>query len=256
MKIVFIGAGNLATQLSLALQSAGHKISQIYSRTETSARELSDTLKTEYTTQIEQVRPDADLYLFSVKDTVLPELIRHMPRNNGIWAHTAGSMPMNIFKTATEKYGVFYPLQTFSKHLDVTFSHIPIYIEGSDRNVTADLVALGKDLSDNVQVISSEQRKFLHLAAVFACNFTNYMYTIAADLLEEHDLSFTDLLPLIDETAAKIHKMPPVEAQTGPAIRYDRNVIEKHLDLLNHENTREIYELLSKNIHKYYHKNK
>ena len=135
MKIVFIGSGNLATQLSKTLNNIGFDICQIYSKSIENAKILAEQINCEYTNDISKIKTDADIYLFSVKDSALDELISSMPKTNGIWLHTAGSIPMNIFKNRVEKYGVFYPLQTFSKTKNVDFQQIPIFLEASDNDV-------------------------------------------------------------------------------------------------------------------------
>lgn len=251
-RIVFIGAGNLATHLSTALHRAGYDILQIFSRTESSAQQLAGKLGCAMTTCIDEVRPDADIYIFSVSDAVLGELIDRVPlREEALYLHTAGSIPMSVFAHRCRQYGVFYPLQTFSKTRPVKFEEIPLFIEGSSPEVTATLREMGEKITRQVIEASSQQRRYLHLAAVFACNFTNHLYAIAAELLEQQGLPFDALRPLIRETAAKIETLTPAAAQTGPAIRYDRNVMQKHIDLLDDEEEKEIYRILSKHIHQF-----
>lgn len=247
---VIIGAGNVATHMALEMQRVGLEIGQVYSRTEMSASELAGKLGCSWTTSIDELRSDADFYLFCVKDAVLPGLLSRMKPNKGIWIHTAGSVPMDIFRMYTTRYGVLYPLQTFSKNREVDFRGIPLFVEASGEEVERILLELAGCLSDNVQTLSSEKRKTLHLAAVFACNFTNHMYSVATQLLEEKGISYNVLLPLIDETAAKIHQLKPVDAQTGPAVRYDENIIHEHVSQLKDPIQQEIYSLISKDIYK------
>ena len=249
MKIVFIGAGNLATRLGMALFAKGNEIIQVYSRTTESAKLLGEKVNAPYTDNIKQITPEADLYIFSVKDDVLSGLLELIPSNKGLWVHTAGSIPMEVFYKHHNRFGVFYPLQTFSKHREVNFSVIPIYIEAKNTDDLTILKNLASTISDNVIEATSKQRKYLHVAAVFACNFTNHMYAIAAKLLEDKGLRFDQLLPLIDETAQKVHTLHPLDAQTGPAIRFDENVINRHLDMLIDEDLKKIYRLLSESIH-------
>ncbi len=249
MRIVFIGAGNLATHLSLALYEKGCTIAQIYSRTEESARTLAEKVNAAYTHRIDEIINDADLYVFSVKDDALPQLLHKIEKNQSLWVHTAGSVPMDIFKSHSEHFGVLYPLQTFSKTKDVDFSTIPIYIEANQPQHLESLKKLAAKLSNQVIEASSEQRKYLHVAAVFAGNFTNHMYAIAANLLEEKGLHFDQFLPLIRETANKIQTIHPQEAQTGPAVRFDEEVINRHMNMLEDRNLQKIYHLLSENIH-------
>ena len=250
MKTIFLGSGNLATRLSLEMHRKGMRIGQVYSHTPENAERLAARLGCPWTTDPEAVGTDADLYVFSLKDTALADVIARVRPNNGLWVHTAGSMPMDVFSGHAANYGVLYPMQTFSKTREVDFSVIPFFLEANTPENAGKLQRLAEMLSGNVRFLSSDKRKSLHLAAVFACNFTNHIYALAVKLLQEQDIPADVLLPLIDETAAKIHTMPPSEAQTGPAIRYDENVINKHLAMLDDPDMRSIYRLISQSIQK------
>ena len=250
MKIVFIGAGNLATRLSLAMQRVGMQIGQVYSHTEASARQLATRLGCPWTNDLSALQEDGDLYVFSLKDTVLSDVISKVKPNNVMWVHTAGSMSMSVFEGYAQRFGVLYPLQTFSKGRNVNFDVIPIFLEANTDKNADYLKNIASALSENVRFMSSEKRRSLHLAAVFACNFTNHIYTLSYKLLENESIPADVLLPLIDETVSKIHSMPPAAAQTGPAIRYDENVINKHLAMLDDPDMQAIYRLLSQSIHK------
>ena len=250
MKIILIGAGNLATQLAVALQKKGMTPAYIYSRTRESAEQLSERLRdVPYSTDISQVPTDGDLYIFAVKDSALLDLVSRMPSNRGLWVHTAGSMDMEVFAPYTARYGVFYPMQTFSKERETDFDDIPIFVETNHTDDTERLQKLAGRLSTKVYEATSEQRKYLHLAAVFACNFSSHLYALCDRILSEHGLPFETMLPLIRETAAKVADMPPAQAQTGPAIRYDKNVIDKQMALLSDPTMRQIYDLMSRSIH-------
>ena len=251
MKVTLIGAGNLATQLGKSLKKAGVIISQVYSRTEDSARTLGELLDAEWLTDIKALRDEADIYIFSVKDSVLCELISEVCKSRGekLFLHTAGSMPMSCFEGKALRYGVFYPMQTFSKSKDVDFERIPVFIEGNSIETEDVIRSLANKLTQRVIRLSSADRKYLHLAAVWACNFTNYCYTVASDILGEHSIPFDVMLPLINETTDKIQKISPMEAQTGPAVRGDRNVMNKQLELMNgKEDLQELYQMLSKGM--------
>ena len=251
MKVTLIGAGNLATQLGKSLKKAGVIISQVYSRTEDSARTLGELLEAEWLTDIKALRDEADIYIFSVKDSVLCELISEVCKSRGdkLFLHTAGSMPMSCFEGKALRYGVFYPMQTFSKTKDVDFERIPVFIEGNSIETEDVIRSLANKVTQRVIRLSSADRKYLHLAAVWACNFTNYCYTVASDILGEHGIPFDVMLPLINETTEKIQKISPKEAQTGPAVREDRNVMSKQLELMNgKEDLQELYKMLSKGI--------
>lgn len=251
-KIVCIGAGNLATHLCKALYDKGYQILQVYSRTEHSARQLGETVSATYTTSLDKLRNDVTLYIVSLKDSafaeLLPDIVRG--RENAFFIHTSGSIPMNIWKGYVDNYGVLYPMQTFSKSKEVDFRKIPLFLEANNKEGWDILREMANDLSELIYEISSEQRRYLHLAAVFACNFSNHMYALAADILRQHGLPFEIMLPLIDETASKVHELSPADAQTGPAIRYDENVINNHLELLSSQpEKRMLYEEISKSIH-------
>ena len=251
MKIVLIGAGNLATHLGKALHTAGHDMVQVFSRTMQSAETLASLLDAEPLTDIAQVRDDADVYVFSVKDSALAQLISRLCGDEEkVFLHTAGSMPMSVFKGMAQHYGVLYPMQTFSKQREVDFSIIPCFVEANDEFAQKQIEGLAREISGRVYQLSSEDRKYLHLSAVFACNFANHCYAISQELLQEHGIPFDVMLPLISETAAKVHEMMPKDAQTGPAVRYDENVIGKQSKLLgNHPRFKTVYDSMSKSIH-------
>jgi predicted short-subunit dehydrogenase-like oxidoreductase (DUF2520 family) len=248
-KIVFIGAGNIATHLSFALQQSGCSILQVYSKTELSASILGKKLQVPYSTSFSDIDVNADVYIFSVKDSVLEDCIKEMPAVKGICIHTAGSVPLSVFNGYTNRAGVLYPLQTFSKNRKISFDEIPIFIETSNIKDEDLLYELSYLISKNVTVLSSDKRKYLHLSAVFACNFVNHIYELVSQVLEEQNLFFDYLLPLIKETAAKIEEMSPHEAQTGPAVRCDNSTIQRHIELLTDENKKKIYEMLSQSIY-------
>ena len=251
MKVTLIGAGNLATQLGKALKKAGIIINQVYSRTEISAKMLGELLETEWLTDITKLRDDAEIYILSVKDSVLCDLISEVckGREDKLFLHTAGSMPMSCFEGKAQHYGVFYPMQTFSKVKDVNFKTIPVFIEGNSA-ATEDMIRnFANRLSQRVITLSSADRKYLHLAAVWACNFTNHCYTVASDILGEHGIPFDVMLPLINETTEKLQTLSPKAAQTGPAVRGDKNVISQQLELMKHNtDLQKLYQMLSKGI--------
>ena len=246
--VVFLGAGNLATNLAKALYRKGFRIMQVYSRTEESARTLANEVEAEYITDLKDVSNEARLYIISLKDAAFVELLPQITdgKQHALLVHTAGSIPMNIWEGHAERYGVFYPMQTFSKQREVCFREIPFFIEAQRPEDAEFLKAIAATLSENVYEATSEQRKSLHLAAVFSCNFTNHMYALTADLLKKYNLPFDIMLPLIDETARKVHELAPRDAQTGPAVRYDENVISSHLAMLaDSPALQEIYKLMS-----------
>jgi len=249
--VTLIGAGNVAVHLGKALYKAGYSIRQVYSRTQNHAQELASVLGAIPVWSPEDIDVHSDFNIFSLKDDALPDVLSCMQLGDGIYIHTSGSVDLNIFKPYATHYGVCYPLQTFSKNRDINFANIPLFVEGSNPDVESKLLKIAQDLSGQVIALSSERRKYLHLSAVFASNFTNHMYTLAASILEKQDLSWQFLLPLIGETAAKVMEMHPKEAQTGPAVRNDQTIIRKHLALLEDENVRELYRMISENISKH-----
>lgn len=207
--VVFLGAGNLATNLAKALYRKGFRIMQVYSRTEESARTLANEVEAEYITDLKGVSNEARLYIISLKDAAFVELLPQITdgKQHALLVHTAGSIPMNIWEGHAERYGVFYPMQTFSKQREVDFREVPFFIEAKRPEDAELLKAVAGTLSDKVYEADSEQRRSLHLAAVFTCNFTNHMYALAAELLEKYHLPFDVMLPLIDETARKVHEL-------------------------------------------------
>lgn len=248
LRLCIIGGGNVATQLGLAL-SRYWDVSQVYSRTESSAALLANRLGCPFVTDIRLLTPDADVYICAVKDSVLDVLLPLFDFRGKVLLHTAGSLPMEVLSGYADDYGVLYPLQSISKAKEMDFSKVPLLVEGSNPETLSLIRTLAESVSTQVYDVTSEARGKVHVAAVFASNFTNHMYDIASGLLEDSHLPFNVLLPLIDETAAKVHTLSPRAAQTGPAIRYDRNVIDKHLNMLSDERLKKIYELLTDDIH-------
>lgn len=265
MKVTLIGAGNVATHLGQALKKAGHEIVEVWSRTALSAEELATRIgatakaygqlptgeNAEHPSAAHN-RPTlaaADVYLLSVKDDALALVAQHfIPQApHAIWAHTAGTMPLSVLHgMGATRIGVSYPMQTFSKAKEVDFSKIPLFIEG--QNCKEELWQLAQSITPKVYELDSEGRKHLHLAAVFACNFVNHCYAMSAQTLEQVGIPFEVMLPLIEETADKVHQLTPLEAQTGPAIRGDKNVMARQEALIHDDTMRSIYQLMSQHI--------
>lgn len=249
MKIVILGAGNLSTHLSYALQQAEHEIVQIYSRTEASSSTLANKLYVPYTMDIKEINQDADLYIYAINDDALPEVISNVITPDAIHVHTAGSVDMNVFKGKRTNYGVFYPLQSFSKNKAVDFKEIPIFLESSSKEIENTLISLAETISNQVFVLNSEQRLQMHIAAVYVSNFVNYIYEIASQIVKSADIPFEVLQPLIDETAQKVKTLSPYDAQTGPARRNDIGVIQKHLEALkNQPKQQDLYKQITQMI--------
>ena len=246
---VFIGSGNVATHLAHAMQDSGVSIRQVFSRRIENARRLADTVNCNAIDDIEALDPDADIYVLAVADDAIEPLISSFPFKNRLIVHTSGSTDMDVLKTGSDLYGVLYPLQTFSRDVPVDFSKVPLCLEVSDSSLSEPLENFANRLSDHVQWVSSEKRRILHLAAVFACNFVNHMYAQAAGILDNHGLDFAILRPLIEETARKAMRRDPREVQTGPAKRNDTKIMESHRRMLkDHPNLKKMYDFISNSI--------
>ena len=249
MRITLIGSGNVATHLGAALKNAGHYIVQVYSRNIKNAALLAYHLKAEPTDDIKLINPDTDLFIVSVNDDAIDAIAAVLAIHQKPIVHTSGATSLQVLLKYTYRAGVFYPLQTFSKTKEVNFWNVPLCIEGAYEDLTDELKQLGQTISNKVDVVNSGQRKILHLAAVFACNFPNYLYHAAQQLLAAHELDFNLLRPLITETAEKVQGQLPVRVQTGPAIRNDKNTMDAHLSLLhNNPDLEAIYAMLSQAI--------
>jgi len=246
-RIVLIGAGNLATHLGHALNSAGHQVVQVYSRTKKSATELATKLNALPVTSLNKL-PEADIYIIAVKDDAIAQVCKSI-KTNGIVIHTSGSTGIDVIKRCSPNAGVLYPLQTFSKKRTLDFSKVPLCVEATNHKTERELLLLARGLSENVTVVDSEKRKTLHLAAVFACNFSNHMFAVAETILKKDKLPFSLLIPLIEETTAKIKSGSPEKMQTGPAARQDVTIMKKHLKMLGKDKQlQQLYSLVSKNI--------
>jgi predicted short-subunit dehydrogenase-like oxidoreductase (DUF2520 family) len=248
MKISIIGAGNVATNLALALKKAGHEIVQVYNRSDDAGKELAHTVAASFTSNAADLL-DADVYLVAVKDDVIAEIAEHLKLADKIVAHTSGTNSKDLLARASSSYGIFYPLQTMKKNSKVDFKSVPVLVEGNDETTVATLEALAKTISQNVHRVDEEQRKWIHVAAVFANNFTNHLYSVSESILLGHGLPFDILKPLIYRSIENLQQNSPAELQTGPAARGDMQTIEKHLMLLGDDvRLQKIYEILTQSI--------
>ncbi|MFZ4100987.1 MAG: Rossmann-like and DUF2520 domain-containing protein [Sphingobacterium thalpophilum] len=249
MNIVIIGSGNIATHLGRAFKMAGQTISQVWSRDITKASALADTLAAQPIDSMLDLDRTADLFIIAVNDEAIRKIAIELKLSDQLLLHTSGSTGLSALEGASTKIGVFYPLQTFSKIKSIDFRNIPIIIEANVPEVLAIIRAIADRLSEKVIELNSEQRKTLHIGAVFACNFTNHLFGLAQELLEEKGLDYELLKPLIEETLNKIEMNSPVSVQTGPAIREDQATIQTHLELLKHNpDLSELYIKLSQSI--------
>ncbi|NQY06685.1 MAG: DUF2520 domain-containing protein, partial [Flavobacteriaceae bacterium] len=245
--VVLLGGGNVSYHLSETfLKSDEINLIQIYNRSFASLDKFpKDIAKTDCLTELKE----ADLYVIAVSDDAITELSNKLTFKNRLVVHTSGSTSIKKLNDQNRK-GVLYPLQTFSKEKNVDFSSIPICLEAEHKEDLLMLKKLANSISNDVQEINSKQRKALHLAAVFVCNFVNHLYAIGHEICTEHELSFDILKPLILETSEKIVSLSPHNAQTGPAKRDDQKTMKKHRKSITNKTHKELYTLLSKSIRK------
>lgn len=253
-KVVMIGAGNVATHLAKRLQKKGHEILQVISKSEKSARDLSLLLSSSYTTDMAKINKQANVYIFCIPDTEIISIASTLKLPGKLVLHTSGSLRVNALKTVSSNCGVLYPLYSFSKQVKVSFSAIPLLIEGATKNSLLQVSHLAHSIGKNVSTVNSDQRLKLHVAAVFVNNFTNFLYGQAYDYLKGEKLNNFHLLqPLIKQTVKKIKNMPPAQMQTGPARRNDKATLQKHMDLLEkYPSQKQVYKLISDLIKKQY----
>ncbi len=250
LNIAIVGTGNLAWHLAKAIDSSEHHLLQILSRDRNRAKEFAKEVSSKGISSIEYLDSRVEIVILALADKALTgKYIAQFPKNI-IICHTSGSISMRVLNSH-KQHGIFYPLQTFSKQKEVDFSNIPICLEANNKQVFEKLNVLANSLSSRVYEINSKQRKALHIAAVFACNFTNLMYQISNDICTEAKVDFDILRPLIEETAAKVQNHFPNDVQTGPAKRNDDRVIESHIKYLDNEpDYQEIYHMLTHEIRK------
>ncbi len=257
LRAVIIGSGNVASALAPALENAGAiETVAVYSPTPGHAAALASKLKSAVAVSDKKAIPaDADLYLMAVKDDAIAALASELtPVTEALWLHTSGGVPASALSPLSGRYGVFYPLQTFSKGVEVDIAEVPIFVEAADKADEELVVSLARTISPKVHHADGTTRCRMHAAAVFACNFTNHLWAIADDILRrETGTDLTVLYPLLRETMSKAMKMRPAEAQTGPAVRGDRGVIDKHASLLQPDEAA-LYRTISDSILKYYDK--
>lgn len=247
INLVILGAGNVATHLAKAFSNAENvKLKQVYNHRPESLLPFKSFVAT--TTDINQLEK-ADVYLIALKDDVISEVAGLLNDNASLVLHTSGSVPLealNRFKN----HGVFYPVQTFSKKKEVNFREIPVCLEANSPENLEVLKDLAEKISNKIYEIDSEQRKALHLAAVFVNNFTNHLYSLGAEICRKNKISFEILKPLIRETVDKLESLSPQEAQTGPALRNDKQTISRHLALLEPKR-QELYKILTQSIQEF-----
>ena len=248
--IAIIGTGNVAHWVVSRLKdSQEFPVAQVYGRRMDQARALAGMAGAQAIDDLSELRRECDLYLFTVKDDAYREVLEKVPFTMPLALHTAGSVSQSVFEGHAREYGVLYPLQTISKNADLEELEVPLCVEDDRLGASRELVwRLAAALSDQCHRVGEAQRAVLHLAAVFACNFSNAMAVIADDLLKADGLDFKMLLPLMRQTLDKLQELSPIEAQTGPAVRGDRAVMDKHIRMLEDERLRNIYREISEYI--------
>jgi predicted short-subunit dehydrogenase-like oxidoreductase (DUF2520 family) len=250
MKVALIGSGNVATHIAKAFKESGHQILQVCSPNIDHARELAEQVNADIIPHVSALTSLVDLIVIAVKDDAITEVATQLKDRDSIVVHTSGATDMEVL-SHLKRYGVLYPLQTFTKTNDLDFSQVPLCIEAGDPESYQILKDVSTSLSTMVYAVNTMQRKILHLSAAFACNFVNQLYTLSNNLLLQNNLDFNLLRPLIKETAEKVQRVLPLEAQTGPAIRSDEGTLEAHLQLLQHmPELQHIYQTLSDSIKK------
>ncbi len=243
-----IGAGNVAWSLAQAL-AAEHSIVQVYSRHLANAEALANAVHCPAATDdIDQITPEADIYVISVKDDAIATVAGAIPdHGHSLWLHTSGTKPLSLLTPTHARCGVLYPMQSFSKALPVVFSDVPVFVEGNTPDSQEAAMRLAQSVSAHVEVADSTRRARLHIGAVMACNFANHLWTLTAEVLDEAGIDFKVMLPLIRTTVAKLDKLSPAESQTGPAARGDTAVTEAHEQMLSGRK-QEIYRILTQSI--------
>lgn len=252
MQVVIIGSGNTATVLSKLLLANGFQFSQVVSRNINHAEILANALNCPAADFSSPMDETADIYLIAVSDKVIHEVVNYIPKNNKLILHTAGSVSINALENVTNQFGVLYPLQSLRKEIDV-IPEIPFLVDGNKQDVVEMIMQIAKKISTHVAIANDEMRLKLHLSAVMVNNFTNHLYTLAADYCKREQLEFDLLKPLIFETANRLKNVHPNDVQTGPAIRNDSETINQHEKLLaNYPELKELYVYFTKQIALFY----
>lgn len=251
-KVTIVGAGNVGHNFAIAFRQAGYIIHQVHSRTQKSAMLLGQIINCSYTTRLEELKQDTDLIILAVNDDALLDVVSNIPIRDKPIVHTSGSTPISVFDNlGFKEYGIFYPVQSFSKNDTESLCPIPICVEANNAEAENLFLSLARSISERVYAMDSEKRKALHVAAVFANNFSNHLFHIADEILKTKGISFEVIRPLVEKTADKIKTEDPLNAQTGPAVRNDTEVIRDHINFLkDNSDYREIYELMTADIFK------
>ncbi len=248
MQVVIIGTGNAATVFGRLFQSRGHNVVQVYGRNILKAEALAEELKAKPVADLSSLTKNADLYLIAVSDKAVAEIVAQLDINDHLVVHTTASLSKHVLKEVSRSYGVLYPLQSLRKEMNI-HTPIPLLIDGNKEETTVEIENIASGLSSTVVRADDQTRMKMHVAAVFSCNFTNYMYLQSAAFCEKEGINFSLLQPLIEETATRLQEFHPSEVFTGPAVRGDRETINKHLGLLEaYPELHEMYRSLTEKI--------
>lgn len=243
--VVLIGSGNVATSLGIALKNNGFIISQVYSRSLKNAKKLANILTANHTSDLNKIKAE-NIAIVCVKDDVLRDVLSKI-KNKDI-VHTSGAHDINIFSDFHKNCGVIYPLQSFAKNIVSDISTSPLCIEANNKKFENDLKKIANLLSNNVVIMNSHQRKQLHIAAVFGCNFSNHMMVICNRILTENNIKTSIMSSIIEKSLLKLKKYDAKEIQSGPAKRGDINTINNHLKAIKNDKIKKIYKLISEHI--------
>ncbi|MCF8232526.1 MAG: DUF2520 domain-containing protein [Bacteroidales bacterium] len=251
--IAICGSGNVATHLAQAFYQKGFNIESVYSRTNQNAVALANKVEARVPESLSELPEHSDLLILAVPDIAIKDVARQLPAKKPLTVHVSGSTAIDELEAFCENYGVLYPLQTFTKERILDYSEIPVCVEANDQENTHKLKELSQTFSNDVRLTNSRERLVIHLSAVYASNFVNYMNLIASDLLARENISRNILFPLIRETMNKLMENNPAEVQTGPAVRGDHGTLHKHVEVLSTDiENQKIYRILSEEIQKYF----
>lgn len=248
-EIILIGAGNLGFHLGKKLFETGFQITQVYSQTMAHAEELASTIQAEPITEIEKLNKKSDLYLIAVRDDVIPYVVRHLEGIQGMIVHTSGASLSTSLAPLGDNYGVFWPMQTMKRNRPADFNNIPVVITGCNESTEKSLIEIAKKIGAKTFVLKEDDRRLVHVAAVFLNNFTNHMAVAAYDILDQRNLPHELLFPLLEETVQAIGAEHPENNQTGPAVRGDRITMARHIEMLrSNQHYAQVYEAVSQSI--------
>jgi predicted short-subunit dehydrogenase-like oxidoreductase (DUF2520 family) len=252
MRVIIIGSGNVAHILGRACISAGHKVVQVYGRDLGRAMHVASITQSAYTDDLSKIDQSGDIYILAVTDTAVSEIAASLRLGRKMIVHTAGSIPIGVLHSVSTNYGVLYPVQSLRTEMTI-LPEIPFMVDGNTADNMALIYDFASSLSYNVHKASDEQRLKLHIAAVVVSNFSNHLYALSEEYCKKESISFRILMPLIEAIAQRVHEFSPAQVQTGPAVRHDRNTINKHIDLLkDHPALQELYIRFTKSIEEMY----